>query len=209
MKKSLLAIITLSMLLGACGKNIDIGNAATDVAVVEDTVSEDITLAAKTGEDKADEALSNVRELEKGAHTDDKPDVAPAIEDMDPLYKKFLKGEMVASTKYADWPMVSINDYKEDAIMWYVENAGMRYCLLDVNSDGNDELVMYTGFDGTFKMYVISSDGNELNCYDFFDIKTRQDRFNLYDNGVFSFEETLSENEERYFTYDENGEKNS
>ncbi len=126
--------------------------------------------------------------------------------DMHPLYAAFLRNELSVVNPFAaengELTFFDEKNYESEAIF---ENARKSFSLVDVNHDGNPELIFKISDSPSKLMYILGVWDNELICYDIFETHTSHMDFFLYDNGNVSWGQNYDGDEEVFYTYTDDG----
>ena len=126
--------------------------------------------------------------------------------DIHPLYAAFLRNEISVKNPFVpedddryntELSFFDDRDYEDEQIVFW-----KSFSLVDVNSDGNAELVFKMINSPSELMYILGVCGNELICFDCFETHTSHIGFGVYANGVVY---DYDDEQELYCTYTDDG----
>ena len=124
--------------------------------------------------------------------------------DIHPLYAAFLRNEISVANPYAvegaantELSFFDDKDYEDQRLAF-----SKSFSLVDVNGDGNAELVFQMFDSPSELMYILGVCDNELICFDVFETHTTHIGFGVYDNGAVYY---YDEGQVLYRTYTDDG----
>lgn len=199
MKKKLLSIMMATMMLSlvACGQDTKSKSAGEpeveSSSLNTESVQEQQT--SETNQENDSEITVDTEEIEDVVE-DDSYDFG----DMDPLYVSYLKNEISVENPY------DILTYKEDYTSEF-QDATIGYALVDVNGDGENELVVNLSgaVDQLLEILTISDD--KLTVVDIFESHSMRMGASVYTNGVVGEDSTYDDMMDFYFSYDLSGQR--
>lgn len=97
------------------------------------------------------------------------------------LYEAFLKNETGAANPYVEGMNLTVMDDKKYESEF--EDVWKKYAYVDVNDDGNPELIFKICSNPSELMYILGIYDDELVCFDVFETHTRNIAFGVYDYG--------------------------
>ena len=126
--------------------------------------------------------------------------------DIHPLYAAFLLNEISVENPFMpegygyDTELTYFDDRVE-----YDDHFWKSFSLVDVNNDGDPELVfkMYSG--PSKVVYILGVQDEKLICYDILITHTTHMSFFVYDNGIVEWGQNYDGEEGRYYTFTEDG----
>ena len=118
------------------------------------------------------------------------------------LYKAFLKNEISVANPYVEGGVLSVMDDED----FEFTNAKKEYTLLDVNSDGAEELIFRMKEDYSNIMYILGVSGEELVAFDVYITHSKSMAHGVYDNGIVWWGQNYDGEEEVFYTYTSEGE---
>ena len=126
--------------------------------------------------------------------------------DIHPLYASFLQNEISVDNPFApegygyDTELSFYDDRKV-----YEDSFRKSFSLVDVNNDGNPELVFKMTDSPSEVVYILGVQDDELICYDVLITHTTHMAFCVYDNGIIKWGQNYDGEEEKYYTFTEGG----
>lgn len=191
MMATMMATMMISM--SACGQNTEDTADVVDIEV-EQTEESSEPVQENDSEDIEDTVEENSE--------DDSYDFG----DMDPLYVSYLKNEISVENPYVDGDQLNILTYKEDYTSEF-QDATIGYGLVDVNGDGENELVVNGSgaVDQLLEILTISDD--KLTVVDIFESHSMRMGASVYTNGLVGENSTYDDMMNIYFSYDLSGQR--
>ena len=126
--------------------------------------------------------------------------------DMHPLYAAFLQNEISVENPYVqegygyDTELTYFDDRLE-----YDDHFWKSFSLVDVNKDGDQELVFKMYNSPSEVVYILGVQDQKLICYDILETHTTHLAFFVYDNGIVEWGQNYDGEEVRYYTFAEDG----
>lgn len=125
--------------------------------------------------------------------------------DIHPLYAAFLRDELSVKN-----PFVPEGDEYNTELSFfddreYSQNFKKSFSLVDVNNDGEPELVFKMIDSPSELVYILGIQDDELICYDIHETHTSRMAFTVYDNGIVRWEQGYDGAEAIYYTYTDGG----
>ena len=126
--------------------------------------------------------------------------------DIHPLYAAFLRNEISVKNPFVpedddryntELSFFDDRDYEDEPLVF-----GKCFSLVDVNDDGNAELIFRMTDSPSELMYILGVCDNELICFDCFETHTSHIGFGVYANGVVY---DYDDEQELYCTYTDDG----
>lgn len=123
--------------------------------------------------------------------------------DIHPLYAAFLRDEIsVVENPYAGYNAeLSFFDDREI----YEGSFRKSFSLVDVNHDNAPELVFRMTDSPSDVVYILGVQDDQLICYGIEETHTMHMGFSIYDNGIVTWGQNYNGEEERYYTFTEDG----
>lgn len=206
-KRKILFLFIISLLFVACAKE--------EKSESEYTLSEpnkniyqdqDEKMIASVSPMVDNDALIDIPE-ELGTNTNqDNKEVSFDFEDMNQLYIDYLSHEISIVNPWGEDTPISITFFKE----YYDENTfttpKVEYALIDLNNDGDDELVVFTHDEyGTSELIdIISIVNDELVYVDGYETHTNKMGTIICNNGVVCSETVFDDRKYELTYYDKN-----
>lgn len=195
MKKRLLMIMMATMMISmsACGQN------------TEDT-ADDVDIEVEQTEESSEPVQENDSEDIEDTVEENSEDDSYDFGDMDPLYVSYLKNEISVDNPYVEGDQLNILTYKEDYTSEF-QDATIGYALVDVNGDGENELVVNisSAVDQLLEILTVSDD--KLTVVDIFESHNMRMGASVYTNGVVGEDSTYDDMMDSYFSYDLSGQR--
>jgi len=126
--------------------------------------------------------------------------------DIHPLYTAFLLNQISVEDPFVP------EGYGYDTELTYFDDRidyddcfRKSFSLVDVNNDGNQELVFKMHNSPSEVMYILGVQDEKLTCYDIHVTHTTHMAFWVYDNGIVGWGQNYDGDEERYYTFTEDG----
>lgn len=126
-----------------------------------------------------------------------------------PLYAAFLHNEIRVKNPFVpeeddryntELSFFDDKDYEDEHLVFW-----KSFSLVDVNGDGNAELV-FRMFDSPSElMYILGVCDNELTCFDCFETHTTHMSFRVCDNGIVHWGQNYDGDETVYYTFNDKG----
>lgn len=117
------------------------------------------------------------------------------------LYEAFLNNEISVANPYVEGGVLSVMDDED----FEFTNAKKEYTLLDVNSDGAEELIFRMKEDYSNIMYILGVSGEELVAFDVYITHSKSMAHGVYDNGIVWWGQNYDGEEEVFYTYTSDG----
>lgn len=190
MKHGLGACLLVCLFWAACGVGKTAPRGAEDVHIPEEPAwrTEDGDLQnALCGYPSADDGKIYLSDLK-----------------LHPLYEGFLRGERRVSNVLPGIEADSLGIY-DDRDFYGEIYADREFALVDVNHDGDLELIFRMGSSPSDILYLLGVGEDELVCFDIFETHTTHIAFDLYDNGIATWGQNYDGEEEVYYAYGEDG----
>ncbi|MCM1057767.1 MAG: hypothetical protein NC517_09185 [Firmicutes bacterium] len=129
------------------------------------------------------------------------------LSDMDihPLYAAFLRNEISVADPYVEEGAFSELAFLDDADTEGDGYSWRYFSLLDVNSDGDPELIVEIRDLPSQVVYILGVQDNELICYDVFETHTSHLAFYVCGNGIVWWGQDYDGVESVYYTFDADG----
>ena len=131
--------------------------------------------------------------------------------DIHPLYAAFLRNEISVKNPFVPEDSgynteLSFDDDKEYSSEESVfRSVWKSFSLVDVNNDGNPELVFKMYNSPSEVVYILGVQNDELICYDILETHTTHMAFFVYDNGIVEWGQNYDGEEGRYYTFTGDG----
>ena len=126
--------------------------------------------------------------------------------DIHPLYTAFLLNQISVEDPFVP------EGYGYDTELTYFDDRidyddcfRKSFSLVDVNNDGNQELVFKMYNSPSEVVYILGVQDEKLTCYDIHVTHTTHMAFWVYDNGIVGWGQNYDGDEERYYTFTEDG----
>lgn len=183
MKKMKIAMAAGSVILvlSACGQTEDTKEARTEAEglIMEPIDDADEIDAAEKKDD------TNLPEIPDGVGQETVDEAQPQAEKMadggNALYEAFLKNEIGVPNPYVEgMDLTAMDDENYESEF---EDVWKKYAYVDVNDDGNPELIFKICSNPSELMYILGIYNDELICFDVFETHTRNIAFGVYDYG--------------------------
>lgn len=187
MKKMKIAMTAgaIILALSACGQIVDTKEARTESEKLMIEPIDDADEVQKTqGVDLADtDSAENIGEERPTVDGADEIDAAEKKDDtnLPELYEAFLKNEIGVPNPYVEGMDLTVMDDKNYESEF--EDVWKKYAYVDVNDDGNPELILKIGSNPSELMYILGIYDDELVCFDVFETHTKNIAFGVYDYG--------------------------
>ena len=126
--------------------------------------------------------------------------------DIHPLYAAFLRNEISVQN-----PFVSEGDGYDTELSFfddkevYEDSFRKSFSLVDVNNDGDPELVFKMYNSPSEVVYILGVQDDKLICYDILITHTTHIAFFVYNNGIIEWGQNYDGEEGRYYTFTEDG----
>lgn len=126
--------------------------------------------------------------------------------DIHPLYTAFLLNQISVENPFVPegYDYNTKLTYFDDRID-YDDRFWKSFSLVDVNNDGNQELVFKMYNSPSEVVYILGVQDEKLTCYDILVTHTTHMAFWVYDNGIVEWGQNYDGDEVRYYTFTENG----
>ena len=126
--------------------------------------------------------------------------------DIHPLYAAFLRNEISVKNPFVPEDSgydteLSFDDDREV----YEDTFWKSFSLVDVNDDGNPELIFKMYNSPSEVVYILGVQNEKLICYDVLITHTTHISFSVYDNGIVRWGQNYDGEEGRYYTFTEDG----
>ena len=126
--------------------------------------------------------------------------------DMYPLYKAFLRNEISVENPFVPEGY----DYNTELTFFddrveYDDSFWKSFSLVDVNNDGDPELVFRMKNSPSEVVYILGVQEDKLICYDVLITHTTHMAFYVYDNGIVEWGQNYDGEEGKYYTFAEDG----
>lgn len=127
--------------------------------------------------------------------------------DIHPLYAAFLRNEISVKNPFVPEDDDRYNtqlsffddrDYEDEQLVFW-----KRFSLVDVNGDGNAELVFKMTDSPSELVYILGVRDDEMICYDIHETHTSRMSYTVFDNGVICRRQSFDGAE--YYTFNDNG----
>lgn len=189
------------ILLTACG--LSEGEASTELSEALVSTQEYLPEASVSTQEYLPEAPVSTQEYlpEASASTQ----LYLADMDISPLYAAFLQGEIQVANPYVEGGELSFFDERDYTPEQVFVGAKKSFSLVDVNGDGEPELIFRMEDSPSELMYILGVLGDELICYDVFETHTTHLGFTIYDNGIVCWGQNYDGSEDVYYCYDSDG----
>lgn len=122
-----------------------------------------------------------------------------------PLYAAFLRDEIRVANPYVEGDELSFFDERDYAPEDIFTMASKSFSLVDVNGDGEPELIFRMEDSPSELMYIFGVLGDELICFDVFETHTTHLGFTIYDNGIVCWGQNYDGSEDVYYCYGSDG----
>ena len=125
--------------------------------------------------------------------------------DIHPLYAAFLRDELSVQN-----PFVPEGDNYNTELSFFDDREYGQYfrksfSLVDVNDDGNPELIFKMTDSPSELVYILGIHDEELLCYDVHETHTSRMAFTIYDSGIVRWGQGYNGAEAIYYTYTDDG----
>ena len=126
--------------------------------------------------------------------------------DIHPLYAAFLRNEISVKNPFVPEGY----DYNTELTYFgdridYEEDFWKSFSLVDVNNDGDPELIFKMYSSPSELVYILGVQNEKLVCYDIHETHTTHMAFYVYDNGIVYWGQNYDGEEGRYYTFTEDG----
>ena len=125
--------------------------------------------------------------------------------DIHPLYAAFLRNELSVKNPFVP----EGDDYNTELSFFddgeYDQDFRKSFSLVDVNSDGNPELIFKMTDSPSELVYILGVHDGEMICYDVHETHTSHMGFTMYDNGIVQWGQTYDGAEAKYYTFTDDG----
>lgn len=125
--------------------------------------------------------------------------------DIHPLYAAFLRGEICVANPFVEEDELSFFDERDYAPEQTFSMASKSFSLVDVNGDGEPELIFRMEDSPSELVYILGVLGDELTCFDVFETHTTHMSVTVYDNGIVCWGQNYDGSEDVYYCYDSAG----
>ncbi|MCM1119281.1 MAG: hypothetical protein NC543_07975 [bacterium] len=122
-----------------------------------------------------------------------------------PLYAAFLRGEIRVANPFAEEDELSFFDERDYEPEQTFTMASKSFSLVDVNGDGEPELIFRMEDSPSELVYILGVLGDELTCFDVFETHTTHMSVTVYDNGIVCWGQNYDGSEDIYYSYDSDG----
>lgn len=119
-----------------------------------------------------------------------------------PLYAAFLRNEVRVANPYTANELTFFDDRE-----YGFECPWKNFSLVDVNNDGDPELVFKMTQSPSEVLYIFGVQDDELICYDVFETHTTHMSFTVYDNGTVWWGQNYDGAESVGYTFTDDGKK--
>lgn len=119
------------------------------------------------------------------------------------LYEVFLKNEISVANPYVEGDSLSVmsdEDYESE-----FDGAEKKYAYVDVNMDGEEELIFDISAYPSELMIIVGVCNEELVCFDVMETHTSSMSFGVYDYGMVWWGQSYDGFERKFYTYTEEG----
>lgn len=217
----LMAMCLLLALLSACGQREADNMSASEPETnsFEPYAESEVSTPEPTGEPEAGitaaietmpETTSETADNDNRTATDEPHDSEKMyLTDLDisPLYVDFLRNEISVPNPFvsqeSDYSELSFFDDRDyDSEFDY---AVKSFSLVDVNRDGEPELIFKIWNSPDELMYILGIQEDKLICYDIQETHTSRMSFWIYDNGIVAWSQSHTGAEKIYYTYTDEG----
>ena len=126
--------------------------------------------------------------------------------DIHPLYAAFLRNEISVKNPFVpedsgdDTELSFFDDRKV-----YEDTFWKSFSFVDVNNDGNPELIFKMYNSPSKVVYILGIQDEKLICYDVMITHTTHMAFFVFDNGIVEWGQNYDGEEGRYYTFTEDG----
>lgn len=184
--------------------------------VMPDAASDGQDLGGAAQENNIGQAGEEKEEMHDGMDTGLEMDTEPLQEsakafladfDIHPLYAAFLRNEISVKnpfvpedSDYSELSFFDDRDYEDEHLVFR-----KSFSLVDVNGDGNAELVFRMIDSPSELMYILGVCDNELICFDILLTHTTHMAFGVYDNGIVYWGQNYDGDETIYYTFNDKG----
>lgn len=178
-----------------------------DIVEINEQVSDEfVEMQQNVGGNEIELEIDATEEVSEDSYNNDNESIFD-FGDMEQLYIDYLSNKIRIENPYKVEPSLSILFYKE----YYdgaFDDARVEYALLDMNNDGEEELIVYIhkGLSELLDIYSIS--GDEIIWIDGFETHTNKMGALLYDNAVISYGENYDDCITDIISYNLDGSKN-
>ena len=119
------------------------------------------------------------------------------------LYEAFLKNEISVANPYVEGDSLSVmsDEYYESEF----DGAEKKYAYVDVNMDGEKELIFDISAYPSELMIIVGVCNEELVCFDVMETHTSSMSFGVYDYGMVWWGQSYDGFERKFYTYTEEG----
>ncbi|MCH5343859.1 MAG: hypothetical protein J1E64_07460 [Acetatifactor sp.] len=126
--------------------------------------------------------------------------------DIHPLYAAFLRNEIRVENPFVPegYDYNTELTYFDDRVA-YDDHFWKSFSLVDVNNDGNPELVFKMYNSPSEVVYILGVQDDKLICYDVQETHTSHMSFTVYDNGIVRWGQNYDGMETIYYTFNDNG----
>lgn len=129
--------------------------------------------------------------------------------DIHPLYAAFLRNEISVKNPFVPEDDDRYNtklsffddkDYEDEHMVFW-----KYFSLVDVNGDGNAELVFGMSDSPSKVVYILGVQDDELICYDIHETHTSRMSYSVHDNGIVWWGQSYDGAESIYYTFNDKG----